>query len=183
MSDVLVQHGCRVVAPGQRSYSAPASGARCRPRPPAFRLCRPFRQLILQPSSLHGTASPCKHSLRAPPRASWLQQATQPAAPYTARSLRRAALSHEHSAWRGLHALRGARREPQRAAALPDKDVSVRCLGTRRNRPPPAPPALPPAAAAAAAAHPTPTSPQRRYDLVDDPSTNPIVSWGVDGQR
>ena len=82
---------------------------------------------------------------------------------------------HEHpQGWR-LHPGGRGQGQPRRTAALPHKDVSCKPRGA---------PASLPALGMRSAARLRPNFPRPcRYDLVEDPASDPTVAWGADGQR
>lgn len=140
VSYARLQPECALWAPGQRAYS-PASGASAQMQgpKPAGRPLASIPQLRIQPTFTARHCQPLQAPSRAPQRAPPLpgSPARPPTLP-TAGSPRRGTPSHEHQAGRGLRARRGCG-EPQRAAALPDKDVSVGRVGSRLPHPPPRP--------------------------------------------
>jgi hypothetical protein len=67
-------------------------------------------------------------------------------------------------------------------AAPPAPPRRYACAARRAARAPP-PPAAPPPTAPAPPPAPAPASRPRSYDLVEDPATDGVVSWGPDGTR
>lgn len=105
---------------------------------PAARPWHPIPQLRVQPSFTTRHCEPLQAPPNAPQHTPLTGSPARPPTRPTAGSPRRGTPSHEHPAGRGLHAHRGCG-EPQRATALPDKDVSVGRVGSRLRHPPPRP--------------------------------------------